>query len=148
MFRHRRFLQLDFPRLARPRFRPDFRQDAFLKRNLEGDSSRYRYAEFEVLIGQSLDLVGDFDVLEALDLLAVLDEANRHRVSKFRCELSAFHDEYLPFVVCLAAESQLTHGWSKSKLIPAFSQKIFCAPSFQKEAMLLSGRRWQLCERF
>ena len=55
---------------------------------------------------------------------------------------------YARNVVCLVAESQLTHGWSKSKLIPAFSQKIFCAPSFQNEAMLLSGRRWQLCERF
>ena len=53
--------------------------------------------------------VRDFDVLVALDLFTVHYEANRHRVSKFRCELSAFHDEYLPFVVCLAAESQLTH---------------------------------------
>ena len=78
-------------------FRPDLRQNAFLKHDLEGDGSGNRYAEFEVLIGQLLDLVGDFDVLEALDLLAVLDEANRHRVSKFRCELSAFHDEYLPY---------------------------------------------------
>ena len=63
---HGRFFESYFLRFARPRFRPDLRQNAFLKHDLEGDGSGNRYAEFEVLIGQLLDLVGDFDVLEAL----------------------------------------------------------------------------------
>ena len=51
--------------------------------------------EIKRLIGQLLNLIGDFDVLVALDLFAVHHEANRHRVPEFRCELSAFHVFYL-----------------------------------------------------
>lgn len=34
-------------------------------------------------------------IAAGLFLLAVLDEADWHRVPEFGCELSAFHDEYL-----------------------------------------------------
>ena len=46
-------------------------------------------------IGQLLDLIGDFDVLVALDFFAVHHEANRHCVPELGCEFSAFHVFYL-----------------------------------------------------
>ena len=91
----------------------------------KGDRSVGRYVELEIREGETLDLVRDFDVLVALDFLAAFDKANRYRVPEFCCELSAFHDSYLRKLMCLAAESQLTHGWSKYKAHHAFLQ-IFC----------------------
>ena len=59
----------------------------------------------EWLVFNIRDSVRDFDVLDPLDLLAFLDEANRYRVPEFRYELSAFHVPYLRvYDVCLAAE--------------------------------------------
>lgn len=76
-------------------FRPFIRQYTCLKHDLESDSPILRYVEFESREGQLLDLVRDLDVLEALDLHAVYDEANRYGVPEFCCELSAFHCVYL-----------------------------------------------------
>ena len=95
----------------------DFHHRLALEHDLEGDGSGNRYAEFEIPIGQLLDLVGDFDVFKAFDLLAILDEADRHRIPKFRCELSAFHDEYLVYYVNLRFE-QISYSLQSSQLVP------------------------------
>ena len=83
--------------LALPGFGPFGRQDARLEHDLESDGPAGRYVEFEVHKGKLLDLVRDFDVLEALDLFPVLDEADRNRVPELGCELSTFHDVYLQY---------------------------------------------------
>ena len=102
---HRFRIGLGRPALPLAGFRPDSRKGARLEVNLEGDASAHWYIEFEFLVLQLLDGVRDFNVLDPLDLLTFLDEANRYRVPEFCCKLSAFHVPYLRvYDVCLTAE--------------------------------------------